>query len=45
MSGEAFRDFEQSAAQEELTAPLREIRQDVHQRVHELLTHIEGGTG
>lgn len=42
---EAFGRFERSPEQDELTAPLRELRESAHMTVHELVTHIEGGAG
>jgi heme-degrading monooxygenase HmoA len=42
-SREAFRDFERSPEQDELTAPLRELRESGRMTVHDLLAHIEGG--
>jgi heme-degrading monooxygenase HmoA len=42
-SREAFGEFERSPAQDELTAPLRELRATARMTVHELVTHIEGG--
>jgi heme-degrading monooxygenase HmoA len=42
-SREAFGAFERSPEQDELTAPLRELRESARMTVHELVTHIEGG--
>jgi heme-degrading monooxygenase HmoA len=42
-SREAFHEFERSPEQDELTAPLRELRDTARMTVHELVTHIEGG--
>jgi heme-degrading monooxygenase HmoA len=42
---EAFGAFERSPEQDELTAPLRELRESASMTVHELVTHIEGGAG
>jgi heme-degrading monooxygenase HmoA len=42
---EAFGAFERSPEQDELTAPLRELRESALMTVHELVTHIEGGPG
>jgi heme-degrading monooxygenase HmoA len=42
-SREAFGRFERSPEQDELTAPLRELRASARMTVHELVTHIEGG--
>jgi heme-degrading monooxygenase HmoA len=42
-SREAFGAFERSPEQDDLTAPLRELRESAHMTVHELVTHIEGG--
>jgi quinol monooxygenase YgiN len=44
-SREAFGSFERSPEQDELTAPLRELRESSRMTVHELVTHIEGGAG
>jgi len=41
-SREAFSAFETSPDQDELTAPLRELRESGRMEVHELLTHVEG---
>ena len=41
-SREAFHEFERSPEQDELTAPLRELRESAHMTVHDLMTHIEG---
>ena len=41
-SREAFRDFEQSPEQDQLTAPLRELRESGGMTVHDLVVHIEG---
>jgi heme-degrading monooxygenase HmoA len=43
ISREAFTEFEQSHAQEELTAPIRELRVSGEMAVHDLLVHMEGG--
>jgi heme-degrading monooxygenase HmoA len=42
-SREAFGQFERSEEQDELTAPLRELRSSARMTVHELVVHIEGG--
>lgn len=42
---ETFGQFERSPEQDDLTAPLRELRASAHMTVHELVTHIEGGAG
>jgi heme-degrading monooxygenase HmoA len=42
---DAFHRFEQSPEQDDLTAPLRELRESARMTVHELVTHIEGGNG
>jgi heme-degrading monooxygenase HmoA len=42
-SREAFGAFERSPEQDDLTAPLRELRQSANMTVHELVVHIEGG--
>jgi heme-degrading monooxygenase HmoA len=44
-SREAFGAFERSPEQDELTAPLRELRESARMTVHELVTNIEGGAG
>lgn len=43
-SREQFGEFERSPEQDDLTAPLRELRASAHMTVHELLIHIEGGS-
>ncbi len=43
-SRDAFSDFEHSPEQDDLTAPLRELRSSARQSVHDLVVHIEGGT-
>jgi len=40
---DAFGKFERSPEQDELTAPLRELRESARMTVFELVTHIEGG--
>src|SRR3954452_8851327 len=40
-SRDAFTQFERSPEQDDLTAPLRELRESGCMSVHELLTHIE----
>ncbi|MEA2478851.1 MAG: hypothetical protein QOJ07_773 [Thermoleophilaceae bacterium] len=42
-SREAFSAFEKSPEQDDLTAPLRDLRESGRMTVHELVTHIEGG--
>jgi heme-degrading monooxygenase HmoA len=42
VSREAFGGFERSPEQDELTAPLRELRQSGEMVVHDLVVHIEG---
>jgi heme-degrading monooxygenase HmoA len=42
-SREAFSRFERSPEQDDLTAPLRELRESARMTVHDLLAHIEGG--
>jgi heme-degrading monooxygenase HmoA len=42
-SREAFRAFETSPEQDELTAPLRDLRESARMTLHELVTHIERG--
>jgi heme-degrading monooxygenase HmoA len=43
VSREAFGEFERSPEQDELTAPLRELRASGSMTVHELVVHIDGG--
>jgi quinol monooxygenase YgiN len=40
---ELFEQFERSQEQDELTAPLRALRESAHMTVHDLLVHVEGG--
>jgi heme-degrading monooxygenase HmoA len=42
-SRETFRQFETSPEQDDLTAPLRDLRESARMTVHELVTHIERG--
>ena len=42
-SRETFHQFETSPEQDELTAPLRDLRESARMTVHELVTHIERG--
>jgi heme-degrading monooxygenase HmoA len=42
-SREAFSRFERSPEQDDLTAPLRELRESARMTVHDLLVHLEGG--
>jgi quinol monooxygenase YgiN len=42
-SREAFTRFERSPEQDELTAPLRDLRESGRMTVQDLLLHIEGG--
>jgi quinol monooxygenase YgiN len=42
-SREAFSVFETSPEQDDLTAPLRDLRESARMTVHELVTHVEGG--
>jgi heme-degrading monooxygenase HmoA len=44
-SREAFGRFETSPEQDDLTAPLRDLRESARMDVHELLHDIEGGAG
>jgi heme-degrading monooxygenase HmoA len=44
-SREVFGEFERSPEQDELTAPLRELRSSARMTVHEILIDIEGGAG
>jgi len=41
-SREAFTRFERSPAQDELTAPIRELRASASMTVREIVTHFEG---
>jgi heme-degrading monooxygenase HmoA len=41
-SREAFGEFERSPEQDDLTSPLRDLRESGRMTVHEILTHIEG---
>src|SRR5688572_23365008 len=41
-SREAFTSFERSPEQDDLTAPLRELRESARMTVYEVLEHIEG---
>lgn len=43
-SREAYSEFEHSPEQDDLTAPLRELRSSARQSVDDLLVHMEGGT-
>jgi heme-degrading monooxygenase HmoA len=43
-SREAFGEFERSPEQDDLTAPIRELRASANMTVHELVVDIEGGT-
>ena len=40
-----FGEFERSPEQDELTAPLRELRSSARMTVHDVLIDIEGGAG
>jgi heme-degrading monooxygenase HmoA len=42
-SREAFHEFERSPEQDDLTAPLRDLRESAHMTVHELVIHIQRG--
>jgi heme-degrading monooxygenase HmoA len=42
---EVFGQFERSPEQDELTAPLRDLRASARMTVHELVSHVEGGAG
>lgn len=42
---EAFGVFEKSPEQDDLTAPLRDLRESGRMTVHEIVTHLEGGSG
>ncbi len=42
-SREAFHRFERSPEQDDLTAPLRELRESARMTVHDILVHLEGG--
>ena len=39
---EAFHAFERSPEQDDLTAPLRELRESARMTLHELVSHVEG---
>ena len=39
---EAFHEFERSPEQDDLTAPLRDLRESARMTVHDVVTHIEG---
>jgi heme-degrading monooxygenase HmoA len=39
----AFTEFERSPEQDELTAPVRDLRETGRMTVHDLLIHVEGG--
>jgi heme-degrading monooxygenase HmoA len=43
VSRDAFQKFERSPEQDDLTAPLRELRESARMTVHELVTHIDRG--
>jgi heme-degrading monooxygenase HmoA len=43
-SREAFGRFERSPEQDELTAPLRELRESARMTIYELVAHVEGET-
>jgi quinol monooxygenase YgiN len=43
VSREVFGQFERSPEQDDLTAPLRALRESAHMTVHDLLVHVEGG--
>jgi heme-degrading monooxygenase HmoA len=40
-SPEAFRQFERSPEQDDLTAPLRELRESARMTVHPIVVHLE----
>jgi heme-degrading monooxygenase HmoA len=42
-SREAFGSFERSPEQDDLTAPLRDLRESGQMVIHDLVVHIEGG--
>jgi heme-degrading monooxygenase HmoA len=44
-SREAFTAFERSPEQDELTAPIRELRESARMAVHELVEYVEGKVG
>jgi heme-degrading monooxygenase HmoA len=44
-SREAFGHFERSPEQDDLTAPLRELRESARMTVHNIVEHIDRGTG
>ncbi len=43
-SRDAFTEFERSPEQDDLTAPLRDLRASARMTVHELVVNVEGGT-
>jgi heme-degrading monooxygenase HmoA len=43
VSRDAFSKFEKSPEQDDLTAPMRELRESGRMVVHDLLVHVEGG--
>ena len=40
---ETFGEFERSPQQDDLTAPLRELRESARMTVYDVVSHIEGG--
>lgn len=42
-SRDVFGEFERSPEQDDLTAPLRELRSSAHMTVHDVLIDIQGG--
>jgi heme-degrading monooxygenase HmoA len=45
LTREGFSEFERSPEQDELTAPLRELRKSATMTVHDLVVQIEGEAG
>ena len=43
VSRDAFSRFEKSPEQDDLTAPMRDLRESGRMVVHDLLVHVEGG--
>jgi heme-degrading monooxygenase HmoA len=44
-SRDLFHQFERSPEQDALTAPLREMRESARMSVHDVVVHLERGTG
>ncbi len=43
-SRETFHEFERSKEQDELTAPLRDLRESARMTIQDVLEYVEGGT-